>query len=665
MPEVRIYHDDGSTESIPVTSAFRVAEQIGGMTEYRITVERSLAQAVSLTRKRDEIELVGFGRGPLVDLETGAETHTLVARSPEWYSTTVTPSDGGTLAEGDDATLIADQIARVPEWTAGSIGSFTGALTFVFNHAFPAEALRRIERNVPGELRFGDDGTVDYVDALGSDRAGSVTLSPAAGTIEERIQITERGRTLDATHVRVLGAHEGEAQYFANLVPASDPATYANRVDYTTSRWSDGDPRDWDRWQNKDVMAQDTIEEEAATLGAELTETYVEAETVVSGVSPRLSLGDFVRVQKPDAGLDRDMRVHRVVTRSAEGTPAGVVQEVTLSTRTVARDDVSADARDIQRFNTAFQGSSVVIQGGGGRQPVESGVPAEEPFRYPDVDFEHIAEVEVEGLPYRSYVSGAGHAHDVEIGTTTSLDDSLDLEESAQLTLQVVDNATLNNGATASGTVTIPSSWEGFPVLVVLNLTGAATGSSAPAVGDDVVVSYDTSSIITPGIRVAEHHEFAPSLTFFGENNSVQTYRVLTDVQPGNNFSFAVQNISGQDIFFNTAEVTLVNMRHQHDVEIGTTTSESAAGFEPGVVEDFSGHPQANASGELLPSNVDLLVNGTTVASNIGSGRFETTVDISGALTDGAFNTIEATSDSIGHLKLTPFIQSYKQIGSQ
>jgi len=434
VPTVTTYHDDGSTDSVPVTLGWELKEQLGQMWRLKIDLERSQAQSLNLVRKEDEVELSGVRRGVLADVETGGSTWTLVVYSPEWYATLTEPTAGGNRRQGDDNTLITGLINEVPEWSAGSIADLTGPMTFVFNHALRHEAIRKIEKNVPGELEFQDDGTVNYVQERGSDRTGSVTLSPSNQNVEQRIRVVERGRTLDATHVRVLGAHEGEAQFFANLVPESDSATYENRVNYTTSRWSSGDQRDWDRWQNKDVVSQDTIEEEAAALADELKEPYIEVKTTVSGVD--LNLGDTVQVQKADAGIDRAMRVHKVVTKTVDDTPAGTVQDVTLSTRTVARQDVGADRRDIQRFNTAFQGSAVVESASGGVQAVDSSLNYQLPIFYPSVEFEHDARLYVKSLPYRAFSSGgaSGGAYADSTSSEIDLDVIEDIERNIDYT---------------------------------------------------------------------------------------------------------------------------------------------------------------------------------------------------------------------------------------
>ena len=382
MPALTIHHADGSTDTIDQTVGWSRKRQIGRMRRVEILVNREDAQGITFERKSDTIDLGSIDTVRLVDVETGGATYKLICYSFEWDANNVAPTTGGDLREDDDQSLIQTLVGEVPSWSQGTINSFTGPLSFVFNHAHRHEALRRIEKNVPGEVQFRDSGTVDYVDALGSDKTGSITLSPANGNIESRISITQRGRELDGTHFRVLGAHEGEAQLFANLVPASDGATYENRVDYTTSRWSSGDTRDWDRWENKDVTDQATIEEEAAALGEELTDPLVEAQTSVLN-SLGLEVGDYVHVTKTDADLDRDMRVHKITTKAGSmndtDSGASVIDELLLSTRDIVRKGSARVLEDIQRFNAGFQGTSVVIQGGGSRQPVNASLNAEIP----------------------------------------------------------------------------------------------------------------------------------------------------------------------------------------------------------------------------------------------------------------------------------------------
>lgn len=633
MPTVTIRPGAANEETIPFTHGFEIEREVGKMRRLRIEVDRAEAASVTLNRKDDAIRLGSGDDHRLVDVQTGGETWELIAYSFEWDANRAGFTDGGNLRENNDQTLITNLVNEVGSWSAGTIQNLSGPLSFVFNHAHRHEAARRIEKNVPGELKFSGGGTVDYTSRLGSDRSGSVELSSSAGTIEQEINITERGRKLDGTHIRVLGAHEGEAQLFANLVPASDSDTYENRVNYSTSRWSDGDPEDWDRWSNKDVTDQATIEEEAATLGDEVGEELIEAETTVSDVD--LNIGDTVQVRKPDADLDRSMRIHRLVTQAGTyndtDSGAAVVDRVTLSTRTIFRSDDTADLRDIQRFNSGFQGSSVVVQGGGSRQPVGPSLNAVESFRFPDVEFVNEAKVEVAGLPYRAYSSGAlDNANFANVAADDASGGNFDITD------------TFTTGIT----FTVPSSVS----ISTLSVTSS-------------IFSQESSNSAIIRFRVFDQTT--------GEYYPQQNPRQQGNLESVNDGGSSITTTA--DIYEDVSGHTL---ELQYERNLSTNYTITAVAFyqaagkhthdpDPGIIEDFTGQPEANASGTVLPSNVDLLINGTTVATDIGSGEFETVVDVAGEFNVDAFNTIEAASDSLGHIRLTPFVEAYKQIGTK
>lgn len=643
MPQLTITHSDGSTETIPQTVGYERTREVGKMRRARITVERSLANSVALEPKSDTIDLGSIDTLRLVDIENGAETYTLVCYSFEWDANRVAPTVGGDLRTGDDQTLITNLIGEVSNWSKGTVTSLSRPLEFVFNHAARHEALRRIERNVPGEILFRDGGTVDYTSRLGSDKSGSVELSASAGTIEDEITITNRGRELDGTHFRVLGAHEGEAQLSANLVPASDSDSYDNRVNYTSPRWSDGDPRDWDRYENKDVTDQDTLFEEAENLGDEIKEELIEAETTVpDGVN--IDVGDTVRVVKPTAGLDRDMRIHRL-KEVVEGAVRKL--DVLLSTRTTARKDGSDDLRDIQRFNTGFQGSSVNLQAGPVLQPVSSSINASIPFRYPDVDFEHVVECRVAGRPYRSYVGAAGHDHTVTISDATVSQSNGDFSN-------VEDSQTAYTGTTLSR-----DNWN-----TIATYTPSVDTSEVRA---EAYLFWPENSVVKVRLR---------NLTTGYTTNGGVEYTSGTDETFITQSLFDATNCNGETIVIearsipsSTTDPTVTGYttfhsvgQHDHTVSISdTTSSTSEVGFEPGV-NLWDGNDQ---SPELEPSNVDVVVNGTTVASNVGTGTFETVADISGALNPGAWNEVELSSDSKGFVNATVAARAYQQIGTR
>jgi hypothetical protein len=660
MVSLIITHDDGSTDTINQTLGWTRTRELGAMRRARIDVERSAAEAANLQPKQDTVALGSIDTLRLVDLETGGSTWTLVCYSFEWDANRVAPTAGGDLRSGTDDSLVSGLVSEVSSWTAGTINSFTGPMEFVMNHAHRHEALRRIERNVPGELQWRDEGTVDYVDRLGSDRTGTVTISAAEGNVEGEVSITKRGRELDGTHFRILGAHEGEAQISANLVPSDDSATYENRVNYTTSRWSDGDPRDWDRVTNKDVADQDTIEEEAATFGEELTDPLVEAEATVYGED--LKVGDTVRVVKQDADLDRDMRVHRIKTVSEA---AKRVYKCLFSTRTTVRKGDSHDLEDIQRFNTAFQGSSVTINAGPLEKAIDSGDPVFVPFRYPEVEYENNAELQVRGLEYRIDSQGAAaggdhfhsvevehpaHDHDVPINVTSA--DNSDL-------FNVVTDANLSSTLPADGT---------FQSIAAISPTDHTSWT-----GVGVTIENQSSNRIEVASRLENQDTFFQFPNSTGVVDEIEpdgvTYAFLIDATDTYQEDLELQ-VKADDGATVQVSATFFGVgRHNHAVA-ETETSDTALGTTVSETSDASGdhiHPPDPGIYETndTPSNVNVYANGTQIASNIGSGEFETVVDVTGEFTPGEWNFIELTSDSLGIVSATIFIEGYKQIGKQ
>jgi hypothetical protein len=632
-PRVILEPNRPNEEIIPTTIGWERTREIGKMRRVLIDVERSQAQSVTLEKKETLVELEGVDTLRLVDVETGGPTWTLVCYSLEWNANVEVPTPGGELREGDDQTLITNLASNTQFWNVGTIGNFTSGLSFVFSHAQPHEMLRRIERNVPGEIRFRDRGTVDYVDRLGADKSGSVELSASAGTIEKGITITERGRQLDGTHIRVLGAHEGEAQYFVNLVPQSDPATYENEVRYSTPRWGDSGDTDWDRWENKDVADQSTLESEAEALADEISESLVEATTYTSNVD--LDLGDTVQVVKPDADLDRSMRVHRITTRaggrSDAGSSAATVDELLLSTRTTARNDSGKDLRSIRQFNTGFQGTSVVIQGGGSRQPVNSSNNAVVPFDYPEIAFENEAVLQVRGLPYRAYSSGAASGGAPTSSAKSDDITAIDLADSG-------DNVFVDPGQQTTITATVDSGFQGD--MMIFNVDFSIEGDASFPDEDDIPVVID---LRVPGTGLWDGYIEVDELGNWTRNVST------TEIDANEDFELTVDNRDGTNTLIFDYSITGYAPDHEHTIDPHTHDA------DPGITEFAS----------TTPTGVDVVINGTTVATDIGTGEFETEVDIAGELTRGAWNDIELTSDTLGHIQATVSIDGYKKIGTQ
>jgi hypothetical protein len=365
-------------------------------------------------------------------------------------------------------------------------------------------------------------------------------------------------------------------------------------------------------------MAQDTIEEEAASLGAELQEEYVEVKATVDG-DVDLALGDFVQVVKSDADINRRMRVHRLVTTPAEDSVASTVQKALLSTRTILREELGSDTRDIQRYNTAWQGASVSVQGGGSRQPVDNQNNAEIPFNYPNIEFENQAELFVRGLPYRGYSAGSSNI-DTPIFNVV---DSRDL----------VTNTRLAPGASTTITVNTGSGYNDY-----IAFLGIGVETLDP--NDVTVAAKDRFEVDV--FNVTEPHFVTGEFTTTENIGTWELQQGSVEVEPGDDIEVQFENPKDNEdlVLDGNTIVRLYEVNHRHNVDPG--------------IDNFASE---------TPSNVDVLIDGNTVATDIGSGEFETSVDISDELTPDAWNFIELTSDTLGHIQATISIDGYKRIG--
>lgn len=637
MPSVTITHQDGSTDTIPATVGWQRKRELGNMRRVDIDVQRSLAEPIPFERKQDKVDLGGIDTLRLVDIQTGGSTWTLVCYSFEWDANRAGYTSGGDAREGTDANLVSGLVGEVGSWSAGSINSYTGPLAFVFNHAARHEALRRIEKNVPGEIQFRDEGTVDYVQRLGSDRTGSVELSGAAGTIENRIEITKRGRELDGTHIRVLGAHEGEAQIYANLVPEDDPESYSNRVDYQTGRWSPGDARDWDRWTNKDVTDQATIEAEAESLGAEITEELVEVETTVSGVD--LNVGDSVRVVKPSSDLDRSMRVHRITTkaggRNDTESGASVVDDVLLSTRTVMRSDEGEDLRDIQRFNSGYQGETVVVNSYGGHQTVTESNDYQFGMYYPgEVEYEHRVKLHLQAGRYAAPLAGVIQQEDGEYLESLQADGTDTV--TASNSFQQLSHSGLTwprdvgRGGMALWTTTIRLTNQTGPLTADFRVRDTVNGGVYPAVNAND--TYRRVTLADDYTTVA----FVLPASFLSISSEFELECRIVDGSPS------------YDLDYQTSVVS--STPHTHDPEPGfiddfsNITSTQGGVFSPADCHVFVEGSQVTTS-ELFPSNLVAYEDG------VGDSDWSNTVALSASnvsFTRGSSQLEAATTTTAG-----------------
>lgn len=639
MPSVTIDHGGGSTETIDNTVApgYKWERTVGEMFKLTIWVDRDDAQAVTLNRKSDEISLSGVvDNYPLVDINTGGPTWELICYSPEWYGKTVEPTAGGVKTTDTDDTQVTNFIGDVSEWSAGTVNQVaSGSITLISSHAQPHERIRKLEQKTGGELRFNDDGTVDYTDRLGSDKSGSITLSPGNANLDGELTVENRGRTIDATHVKVLGAHEGEAQFFANLVPSSDGRSYDNKVTYSTSRWSDSSDDDWTTWANSEAASQSAVDAIANALADEITDQHIEASATVVGED--IILGDTVHVDKSKADIDRDMRIKRIVTKPPEDTPVGSVDRVLLSTRNLARDTSQQRERSVSRMPTVFEGNAVWGTIGGGYQAVTSSrnyvVGA---IDYPTVDFEHEVTLWVKSVPYITYSSGASTT------TVTETSDVVPNDGFGSLLFTSGGTETV-----ASGTTEVVNSQSIsktlWPYIAQLSI-GQVSGKTEDITNWEVNIRESTGNYLYEGIDASFVAADNTPMNFANGNTTI-----FDDLNGDTvDLRVNVETSSGSNTDIKWFWQMYGPSPHDHSLSFSHSHAPEAG------VDEFS---------NTTPSNVDVLVNGNTEATDIGSGEFETTVDLTDALTKGQFNTVELSSDATGGMYATLSIDAYRQIG--
>jgi hypothetical protein len=390
--DVRLTAPDGTVLSVAHVSS-TVDREFGKMDMARLRVPRGDLNDIQVEEGRTEVELVdgdsaAFG-GVLRDVVREGATAELVVDSYERYALDAEPTGPTAVFEDtSDDLIIRNAISRVGEVARDRVAQLQSGLSFTFTHASAAKQLRDVERVTSGELRYTPEKTVEYVDRLGRDKT-HVTLSPDSRKLAGGLTVERVGDTRRVTHLRVLGAGEGQHQLSTEVVADS---------------YTQDEREKWAVEVNKDVDAQDTLAALGETLIAELDEPYVEVSTTI--VNEAVALGDSFHVVHPDEQIDRTLRVVRLRTvRDKNGVRYGC----TLSSRVKSRESAEEKhSKDIERYNRSVQGGAVPINAGGGRSSVDDGHRYRMKLYYPsDVVSELRLNVRVSGLAYRDTAGGS------------------------------------------------------------------------------------------------------------------------------------------------------------------------------------------------------------------------------------------------------------------
>lgn len=690
MPQIQttITHSDGSTDALDGVQSQETRE-FDKEDMATIHVERSDANDVDLTEGVDEVVLTVDGEdsfgGILRDINRGGSTAELVVESYERLARNAEPTPGGERwGDERDDDIIEDAIQGVPDLSAGTLDHIEDGLTFVFSHTSPAKKIRTVTDATTGIVQYNPDKTVDYrgLAVVGTER--TEVLSPSSQTVVDGFEVRREGGEEYVTHLRMLGAGEGDAQVQTTVI---------------SDEWAEGDPKSWDTRTNKDVTDEGVLQKQGEVLIAELNEDHLEVETTVEGVD--VALGDQFLVQHTQEQIDQEMRV---VEHTRVTTADGVTHQVTLSSRTKARKrQYEKEVKDLERYNKAFEGTSVTMNTGGGRQPVDGGHNYQFDVYYPDeVAYEHRVMLRVKGLPYRAYSQGAAsgggeHSHSIEfsIDSHTHHVDVTDHIHTVPLSTTSANSAAdSSNIDPIARTVANPSSsWEFEETFDWPGVAGSATTGivfahlAAHDPGTDIGEPFSTAGVTmeSGGTQFFKSFEDqSPSETIRNANSRHWNVVHTADDMSGEAVSVTFEGsiFTGSPEFYYDVSAIVIG-DHDHEVE-ETMTSEADGAFsestsdgggstevqtttnatglhahpaDPGIQEVFDGTT-------YYPKDCQVIVNGVDVggAFGDGTGPFQETVDLAGELQPGKWNTIEVSSAELGHLQAHLDVDVYRQI---
>jgi len=530
-----------------------------------------------------------FG-GRFDDSDRQQGTVTVRLNSPEIDAKTAEPTaDNLTYENVAPETIVTETIDAVPTLSLGRLDLSASAVSYTISHGSRSKVLYDLRSQVGAEFRYNSDFSVDVVDRLGADR--DIVLSPETETIGEDFSKTVDERE-NVTHVVGLGGQSGPNQLRREAVAPS----------------YNGGRKIYRRYENKEIIdgsrLQDTIDELVREYDGE--PRSVDVETTVYG--EELALGDRVRVRYAEEDLDRQLRVVRLTDRIGRG---GRERRVTLSSRSLTRESRRQKRNDdLQRFNRGYGGfvdrdNFRAVE----RQPVGASLAATGEYPYPDdVVREETAELTVRSLPYRAYSSGA------------------------------VDNSNLTN-----------IEGQGFGIDVI-NVGESGTNEF----DDNVIGSFTLDD--SPSISA-----MYASISMYDADRDISGMQIrLKDVTDG----VAYPEQDGVGLNFEESDFCFVTVQkdvsgHTFEWQVSFAEGDLALTYwyqtsgkhthdpDPGVIKKFPAVSGTNADDELLASNVDVVIDGATVASGIGSGAFTETIDISDELSPGV-NDIEIRSDSLG-----------------
>lgn len=320
MSEIRARHVDGTTETLPLAKA-EIDYSLDKATLARVWTSRPEVNEANLDVADDEILVYKGGKvrfaGVLKDIERRGTDTVLVVDSYERYARDAEPAPAGEqYTSTTDDTVVKDAIDATSQLKRGNITQQKSGFDFSFNYASQALKIRLMRKLTRSEVRYNFDKTVDYQDAIGTDRSASVTISPSNQNVT-KFRITKTSGEQVATHLRVIGNGADADVTATNFDPQNDRER-------------------WRRAYFKSVSDYSNLKDLGDRLLDVISKQWKEIKATITGVD--VNLGDTLHVTYTDENIDGD---YRVVELTEKINPKGVHYEATLSNRDFGRDNPS------------------------------------------------------------------------------------------------------------------------------------------------------------------------------------------------------------------------------------------------------------------------------------------------------------------------------------
>lgn len=577
-----------------------------------------------------------FG-GRLVDITRGGTTIELIVGDWETDLRQGRPTPGThTYVNASDQTIVNDALNRSETVSAGRIQSVHSGVGILFSHTSPAKMLHTLREATGAEFRLNPNKTLDYVERLGKDNAELV--GPRNQTITNEFSLEEKVQD-SPTHLRVLGAGEGDYQLQVEIV--------SNHFD------GEGFGREvWHTIINKEATTKEHLRDLGENYMAEYdgSPEHIEVAADIHGLD--VSLGDTFPVVYEEEHIDTRLRVIELAQHIDE---TGIHYETTLSNRLFTRGDPNQEARqDINRYNLAFEGTAVPFSDAGGRQPVNKQNNYEMDIDYPaDVVQELDAKLKIDGMAYRAYSRGAaGGGGTIVSETAASNDDFKSVVEQSREQYRF-DDVRDDWRTVAQHKVTKNTSILNVDFTFIQSPHGRYIGHKTYTLDDRVTGGRPYRARLYNKTRGTYHPNYGGNYIYAYPDDSASATFFDAKNLNGDTLEMELMYDGTMGAFPIITTYTMWYAAGQHNHEVEFTVDPHKHDPDPGIVEY-----------DYYPSNCQVTVNGQQVDHapvGDGEGGFEEVIDIRSYLTPG-FNSIEISSDTLGHIRATASLDLYRQI---